>query len=148
MPSLVAPSQLYHFLHTARPIIQAYIVAGSHLAVAHSWAVVATKQVTHSHAVVHVLRYGRSMVTLDEGGKALIYTAESEGGMVSLNGTQSRVVRITEKLDFVRMLGGNLWTAARAESQNGVGDAVTRLPIICMTCSRLQGVRASLSCRL
>ena len=87
------------------------------------------RQVAHMNPVTHILRRGRSMVTLDEGGKALVFQ-EGEGG-VSLTGTQQRVVRITEKQDFVRMLGGKLWTAARADSQSGVGGgASTRLPII------------------
>ena len=85
------------------------------------------RQVAHMNPVTHILRHGRCMVTLDEGGKALVF---AEGG-VSLAGTQQRVVRITEKQDFVRMLGGKLWTAARADSQSGVGGgASSRLPII------------------
>ncbi|KAM6489314.1 DNase I-like protein [Amanita muscaria] len=93
-------------------------------------AICSTKQVTNLHPVTHVLRHGRAMVTLDEGGKALVFT-EGEGNRgVSLTGTQPRVLRVTEKQDFVRMLGGKLWTAARTD-HNGVGGAVSsRLPII------------------
>ena len=84
------------------------------------------RQVAHMNPVTHILRHGRSMVTLDEGGKALVF-----GEGVSLAPAQQRVVRITEKQDFVRMLGGKLWTAARADSQSGVGGgASSRLPII------------------
>ena len=86
------------------------------------------RHAVHLNPVTHILRHGRSMVTLDEGGKALVY-APGEGG-ASLTGTQQRVVRITEKQDFVRMLGGKLWTAARADSQSGAGGASSRMPII------------------
>ncbi|KAK2459401.1 hypothetical protein APHAL10511_008588 [Amanita phalloides] len=84
-------------------------------------SVSAVRQAVHMNPVTHILRYGLSMVTLDEGGKALVF-AEGE--------TVPRVVRITEKQDFVRMLGGRLWTAARAESQSGMGGGSSRLPIV------------------
>ncbi|KAF8632419.1 hypothetical protein AX17_004860 [Amanita inopinata Kibby_2008] len=100
-------------------------------------AVCAVRQVAHLHTVTHILRYGRNMVTLDEVGKALVFTEGAEGsgpdGRIALTGTQPRVVRITEKQDFVRMLNGKLWTAARGESQSsgaGGGVAWSRLPII------------------
>lgn len=90
------------------------------------------RQAAHLHPVTHILRHGRSMVTLDEGGKALVYTEGEGSGGALLTGTQhQRVVRITEKQDFVRMLGGKLWTAARADNQSAVGGgALSRLPII------------------
>ncbi|KAF8629469.1 hypothetical protein AX15_003431 [Amanita polypyramis BW_CC] len=91
-------------------------------------AVCAVRQVAHLNPVTHILRHGRSMVTLDEGGKALIFS-ETEG--MSLTGIQPRVMRITEKQEFARLLGGKLWTAARTDSQSGVGgSASSRLPII------------------
>jgi hypothetical protein len=34
-----------------------------------------TKYVAHLHPVTYILRHGRSMVTLDESGKALIFLA-------------------------------------------------------------------------
>ncbi|PFH47162.1 hypothetical protein AMATHDRAFT_152813 [Amanita thiersii Skay4041] len=96
--------------------------------------ITAIKPGAHMHAVTHILRHGRSMVTLDEVGKALVFIEERKDFGVSLGGTAPRVVRITEKQDFVRMLGGKLWTAARTESQSngsvGGGGFASRLPII------------------
>jgi hypothetical protein len=56
------------------------------------------------------------MVTLDDSGKVLIWAPESaHGDDVDLTRTQPRGVRIAEKQDFVKMVGGKLWTAARGD---------------------------------
>ena len=86
------------------------------------------KHLAHLHHVVHLFRHSRSMVTLDESGKALIFSPDvSNQEDISLALTVPRVVRTTEKQDFVKMLDGKLWTAARADFHNASSQ---KLPII------------------
>jgi len=49
------------------------------------------------------------MRSLDDSGKVLIWASESvHGDDVNLGRTQLRGVRIAEKWDFVKMMGGKL----------------------------------------
>ena len=78
------------------------------------------KQSAHHHDIVHIFRHSRSMVTLDESGKALVFSPDVSNQDhkqedISLALTVPRVVNITEKQDFVKMLDGKLWTAIRTD---------------------------------
>ena len=73
------------------------------------------KQSAHHHDIVHIFRHSRSMVTLDESGKALIFSPVVADQDISLTQTTPRVVRTTEKQDFAKMLDGKLWTAISSE---------------------------------
>ena len=99
-----------------------------------SGAVTATRWAAHPHPVTHVFRCGRAMVTLDDGGKALIWAPESaDGDDVDLVKSHPRVMRIAEKQDFVKMVGGKLWTAARVDQvANGTAGGVgaTKVPVL------------------
>jgi hypothetical protein len=75
------------------------------------------------------------MVTLDDCGKALIWAPDTvDGEYVDLARTHPRATRIAEKQDFVKMVGGKLWTAARGDqvvvngTANGVG--VVKVPVL------------------
>ncbi|KAF8905753.1 Endonuclease/exonuclease/phosphatase [Gymnopilus junonius] len=89
----------------------------------------AVKYSAHLHPITHVFRYARSMITLDESGKALIFSPDQATQEdVSLLSTVPRVVRTTDKQDFTKMLDGKLWTAARTE-HHGVTPG-QRTPVI------------------
>ncbi|KAJ7250419.1 Endonuclease/exonuclease/phosphatase [Mycena rebaudengoi] len=77
----------------------------------------AAKPYAHLHPVVRIFRHGRSMVSLDDAGKTLLFAPDdADGGAdVQLGFTPPRVARITEKQDFAQMVNGKLWTAQRAE---------------------------------
>ncbi|TDL18444.1 DNase I-like protein [Rickenella mellea] len=85
--------------------------------------IVSTKPAAHAHAVTHIFRHGRTMITLDDSGKALVFAPDHEGpgGDVRLSGTQPRVARIADKQGFARMLGGLLWTSGGPGSGSGNG---------------------------
>jgi hypothetical protein len=90
-------------------------------------AVRGTKYAAHLHPITHVFRYGRSMISLDESGKTLVFSPDPDNQEdITLSLTMPRVIRTTEKQDFVKMLDGKLWTAARQE-HHGAGQ---RLPTI------------------
>ncbi|KZP19100.1 DNase I-like protein [Athelia psychrophila] len=77
--------------------------------------VIGSKRHAHGHNYVsHIFRYGRSMLTFDESGKVLIFTPEGSRD-VSLEGFPPRVFRIPEKQEFMKMIGGLLWTSTRAD---------------------------------
>ena len=87
------------------------------------------KYAAHLHHIVHIFRHSRSMVTLDESGKALVFSPDvSTQEDISLTQTAPRIVRTTEKQDFVKMLDGKLWTAARADHHHS--SLTQKLPII------------------
>ena len=75
------------------------------------------KQSVHHHSIIHIFRHSRSMVTLDESGKALVFSPDVSNHEkdISLALTIPRVVSTTEKQDFVKMLHGKLWTAIRTD---------------------------------
>ena len=70
------------------------------------WNVVRVRHAAHGHAVVQVIRNGRTMVTLDESGKALVWRDWRD-----LSTSQPRIARVAEKQGFVRMMCGLLWTS-------------------------------------
>ncbi|KAH9483207.1 putative inositol polyphosphate 5-phosphatase C9G1.10c [Psilocybe cubensis] len=88
-----------------------------------------SKYAAHMHPITHMFRHARSMITLDESGKALVFSPDPDNQEdITLHATVPRVIRTTEKQDFVKFLDGKLWTAARVEHH---GTAPTqRLPII------------------
>lgn len=89
----------------------------------------ASKYAALLHPITNIFRYGRSMVVLDETGKALIYSPDPANQEdISLLTTIPRVTRTTEKQDFVKLLDGKLWTAARLERQGSVPSQ--KLPVI------------------
>ncbi|EGO01411.1 hypothetical protein SERLA73DRAFT_103188 [Serpula lacrymans var. lacrymans S7.3] len=92
--------------------------------------IVASKFGAHAHTVTNIFRYGRTMLTADDSGKILIFdpAVGIADGDVSLIYTQPRVYRISEKQEFVKMLGGLLWTSARSET-SGSGPT-NRVPVI------------------
>ncbi|KAJ7124539.1 Endonuclease/exonuclease/phosphatase [Mycena epipterygia] len=77
--------------------------------------VTAVKPSAHIHPIVRIFRHGRSMVTLDDAGKTLLFAPSADGEDIQLAFTPPRIARITEKQDFAKMVGGKLWTASRAE---------------------------------
>ncbi|KAJ2934729.1 hypothetical protein H1R20_g2370, partial [Candolleomyces eurysporus] len=85
--------------------------------------VTAAKVGAHLHAITHLFRYGRSMVTLDESGKTLIFSPDPEHPEkdVNLTSTVPRAVRTTDKHSFVKLLDGKLWTASRSEHASAGG---------------------------
>lgn len=90
-------------------------------------AVVRKKYAAHLHPVTYIFRYGSTMVSLDESGKALVFTPEA-GYDVDLANTPHRVVRVTDKQDFARLIGGKLWTACRSDAH--APGTTARTPII------------------
>ncbi|KAJ7740624.1 Endonuclease/exonuclease/phosphatase [Mycena metata] len=77
--------------------------------------VTAAKLAAHLHPIVRIFRHGRSMVTLDDAGKTLLFAPGEDGADIELAFTPPRVARITEKQDFAKLVNGKLWTATRAE---------------------------------
>lgn len=112
--------------------------------------ILGTKFSAHLSPVTHIFRHARSMVTVDELGKVLVFSpdAEGQGEDVSLSGyanagalngatggapaaattgaggglgkgqQANRVVRIQEKVDWVKVIKGKLWTATRGDQQD------------------------------
>ena len=68
------------------------------------------------------------MISLDESGKTLVFPPDPDNQEdITLLLSLPRLIRTTEKQDFVKMLDGKLWMAARLE-HNGTGTEVTCHP--------------------
>jgi hypothetical protein len=80
--------------------------------------IASAKHVAHPHPITHIFRYGQSMVTMDDCGKTLIFSPPEDGQDISLQHTQPRVVRTTEKQEFVELIDGKLWTSTRTEQHS------------------------------
>ena len=73
--------------------------------------VTSIRPAAHGNVVTHILRYGSNMITIDENGKALVFSPQADGFGNMLAHSQPRVVRISDKQVFVKMIGGMLWTS-------------------------------------
>lgn len=90
----------------------------------------------HASQVTSIFRHGSTMITVDESGKTFVFdpNGNASAGLgagladdVNLVYTAPRVYRLGEKAEFVKFLGGLLWTAVRTDV-NGVGTA--SVPVI------------------
>ncbi|KAJ3738647.1 Endonuclease/exonuclease/phosphatase [Lentinula detonsa] len=88
------------------------------------------KHCAHMIPILYLFRYAGSMISIDEVGKVLIWSPDPATGDIKLLHHTPRVMRITDKLDFAKIIGGVLWTAGRSE-QHGAGT-LARTPIIRM----------------
>ncbi|KAJ3991133.1 Endonuclease/exonuclease/phosphatase [Lentinula boryana] len=86
------------------------------------------KHCAHMNPILYLFRYAGSMISIDEVGKVLIWSPDPATGDIKLLHHTPRVMRITDKLDFAKIIGGVLWTAGRSE-QHGAGT-FARTPII------------------
>lgn len=101
-----------------------------------------SKMGIHASQVTSIFRHRSTMITVDEAGKALVFdpSTNASAGVgagladdVNLVYTTPRVYRLGEKVEFVKLLGGLLWTAVRTDV-NGVGPAsspVIRIYDVC-----------------
>lgn len=69
----------------------------------------------HSQAVIHILRYGNSMLTMDESGKIIVFEPPEDRLAPALS-RFTRSHRTAEKQTFAKILDGHLWTSAGAGS--------------------------------
>ncbi|KAH9843545.1 DNase I-like protein [Rhodofomes roseus] len=96
-----------------------------------SGTIAAAKPVAHAHAVTHMFRHARAMVTMDDAGKVLVFAPEPDStDDVHLVYTQPRVVRIADKQEFAKLLGGQLWTSTRDPNGGGSVASTSRGPIV------------------
>ena len=88
---------------------------------------VSSKTAAHAQAVTHIFSTGYMMVTMDDNGKVLIFTP-GDSQDFSLSNAQARVVRVSDKQDFVKLIAGRLWTSAREPSSGTTNSS--RGPIV------------------
>ncbi|QRV87833.1 endonuclease/exonuclease/phosphatase family protein [Ceratobasidium sp. AG-Ba] len=69
----------------------------------------------HSLTVTHIIRYGRSMFTMDESGKVIVFDPP-EGHPTPTLSRFTRSHRVADKQSFVRVLAGHLWTSSGSGS--------------------------------
>ncbi|OCH87674.1 DNase I-like protein [Obba rivulosa] len=92
--------------------------------------VTSVKYSAHSHTVTHMFRHGRSMVTMDDTGKVLVFSPDADSTDDVKLTMLPRVVRIADKQDFAKMLGGQLWTSTRDPNAGGGAASTSRGPIV------------------
>jgi hypothetical protein len=65
----------------------------------------------HGLTVTHILRYGRSMFTMDESGKIIVFDPP-ENQLTPRLSKFTRSHRSADKQSFAKILGGHLWTSS------------------------------------
>ncbi|KAF8341436.1 DNase I-like protein [Cantharellus anzutake] len=86
------------------------------------------RQGVHLGALTHILRYGQSMVTICDQGKALISSALEDGSEFGMTSTSIRSLRLSEKQGFVKIFGNHLWTANGPGNNNAGAATALRGP--------------------
>ncbi|EJF60073.1 DNase I-like protein [Dichomitus squalens] len=89
--------------------------------------VTAARPAVHAHTITHMFRHDQSMVTLDDTGKVLVWSPSDDLDL-DLSTQTPRVVRIAEKQEFAKMIGGQLWTSTRDPSAGGSVPGTSRGP--------------------
>ncbi|EAU82410.2 type I inositol-1,4,5-trisphosphate 5-phosphatase 11 [Coprinopsis cinerea okayama7 len=95
--------------------------------------VTSMKPSAHLHSITYIFRHGRSMVTLDESGKALIFSPDPEHPDIDINlkDSQPRAIRTTDKQEFVKLLDGKLWTSGKLEYHGTSSHGTSRtFPVV------------------
>ena len=90
-----------------------------------SMKIASMKLVAHAHPVSRIFRHKNSMASMDDAGKVLVFSADANGNGLSLASSQPRVIRVADKQEFVKILGGQLWTSTRENNGN-----VNRGPVV------------------
>ena len=91
-----------------------------------SAALVSSKIAAHTQAVTHIFSTGHIMVTMDDNGKGLVFSPDNSQDFV-LSTAQPRVLRISDKQDFVELIAGMLWTSARGPSTSSSRGPIVRV---------------------
>ncbi|KAJ3737776.1 DNase I-like protein [Lentinula guzmanii] len=88
------------------------------------------KHCAHMNPILYLFRYAGSTISIDEFGTVLIWSPDPATGDIKLLHHTPRAMRITDKPDFAKIIGGVLWTAGGPD-QHGAGT-LARTPIIRM----------------
>ncbi|KAH8917200.1 DNase I-like protein [Atractiella rhizophila] len=80
-----------------------------------------SKSAAHSYAIKGIFALGPTMITVDEGGKVVIWlpSAKEEFGLSLpplLSSKNTKTQRVGEKLGFIKILGDQLWTSTGPSS--------------------------------
>ncbi|GAA5837701.1 hypothetical protein JCM9279_006838 [Rhodotorula babjevae] len=105
--------------------------------------VTTTRGNVHAHPVCSILRSGRAMLTLDEGGKCVLW-GDSAGNRAPqlASTTDSRQQRVPDKQTFAALVGDELWTSSGPTTKAGSTAVAMRSPQVRVfdpSCSRGAG---------
>ncbi|GAA5890793.1 hypothetical protein JCM8208_003050 [Rhodotorula glutinis] len=93
--------------------------------------VTTTRGNVHAHPVCAILRLGRAMLTLDEGGKCVLWGDSSSDRAPQLaSTTESRQQRVPDKQTFAALVGNELWTSSGPTTKAGSTAVAMRSPQI------------------
>ena len=105
--------------------------------------VTATRGNVHAHPVCSILRTGRAMLTLDEGGKCVLWGDGAGDRAPQLaSTTESRQQRVPDKQTFAALVGDELWTSSGPTTKAGSTAVAMRSPQVRVfdpSCSRGAG---------
>lgn len=92
-------------------------------------AVIQSRSNAHPTPVSAIFKYKNSVLTLDETGKACLYTM-SEAGSFNIN-APTQTLRIAERQSFVTVLGHQVWTSSGPlTSSSSIKTAASRGPTL------------------
>jgi WD40 repeat protein len=84
-----------------------------------------TRAFVHSSAVSHIFRYKSWIMSLEEGGKLHVFEVQENRRI-----PQCRTIRVQERFNFAKLIGGRLWTSTGPATRSTTNAAASRGPTI------------------
>lgn len=84
-----------------------------------------TRAFVHSSAVSHIFRYKSWIMSLEESGKLHVFEAQENRRI-----PQCRTIRVQERFNFAKLIGGRLWTSTGPATRSTTNAAASRGPTI------------------
>jgi len=92
--------------------------------------VVGSRMMAHAYAVTEIKRVGRSMVTVDDSGRVLIWGQHDDPVAPNLVSCAPRTNRVADKQNFTAIVADELWTASGPAASKGATVAQLKAPTI------------------
>ncbi|ADV22632.1 type I inositol-1,4,5-trisphosphate 5-phosphatase 1 [Cryptococcus gattii E566] len=89
--------------------------------------VTSTKPFVHTSSISYIWRHRKNIISLDEGGKLLVFDV---GDVEGRPPTMARSLRIGDKFGFAKFLCGKLWTSSGPLTRSTTSSATSKGPTV------------------
>ncbi|OXG49265.1 type I inositol-1,4,5-trisphosphate 5-phosphatase 1 [Cryptococcus neoformans] len=89
--------------------------------------VTSTKAFVHTSSISYIWRHRKNIISLDEGGKLLVFDV---GDIEGKPPTMARQLRIGDKFGFAKLICGKLWTSSGPLTRSTTSSATSKGPTV------------------
>ncbi|EAL20507.1 hypothetical protein CNBE4270 [Cryptococcus deneoformans B-3501A] len=89
--------------------------------------VTSTKAFVHTSSISYIWRHRKNIISLDEGGKLLVFDV---GDIEGKPPTMARQLRIGDKFGFAKFICGKLWTSSGPLTRSTTSSATSKGPTV------------------